>query len=97
MADIIGEHRSARAAGKAVVYCPVHKEREAELYCETCEQLICYKCAVKGGSHNGHEYKDLSEACEGYMTEMKEGVAVLKKLCGEASTQQAAIVAKIHE
>ena len=97
MADIIGEHRSARATGKVVVYCPVHKEREAELYCETCEQLICYKCAVKGGAHNSHEYKDLSEACEGYMTEMKEGVAVLKKLCGEVSTKQEAIVAKIHE
>ena len=97
MADIIGEHRSARATGKAVVYCPVHKEREAELYCETCEQLICYKCAVKGGAHNSHEYKDLSDTCEGYMTEMKEGVAVLKKLCGEVSTKQEAIVAKIHK
>ena len=82
---------------KRKLYCPSHIDREAELYCETCEQLICYKCAVQGGAHNSHKYTEVDGLCEGYLTEMKEGVAMLKKLCGEVSTQQAAIVAKIHE
>ena len=82
---------------KRRLYCPSHNDRVAELYCETCEQLICYKCSSKRGTHINHEYKEVDELCEGYMTEMKEGVAVLKKLCGEVSTQQAAFVAKIHE
>ena len=82
---------------KRKLFCPVHKDREAELYCETCEQLICYKCTSKRGAHISHEYREVDEVCEGYMTEMKEGVAVLKKLCGEVSTQQAAIRAEIHE
>ena len=96
-----GEHETTiRAVGtvprKIKVCCPSHNDREAELYCESCEQLICYKCAVQGGAHNHHKYKEVDGLCEGYMTEMKEGVAVLKKLCGEVSSQQAAIVAKIH-
>ena len=82
---------------KSKVCCPSHSDREAELYCETCEQLICYKCVAMGGAHNSHKYKEVGELCEGYLTEMKEGVAVLKKLCGEVSTQQAAIRAEIHE
>ena len=81
---------------KRKLYCPCHNDREAELYCETCKQLICYKCAVQGGAHNRHKYKEVDELCEGYMTEMKEGVAVLKKFCGEVSTQQAAIIAEIY-
>ena len=82
---------------KRRLYCPSHNDRVAELYCETCEQLICYKCTSKRGTHISHEYTEVDELCEGYMIEMKEGVAVLKKLCGEVSSQQAAIVAKIHE
>ena len=82
---------------KRRLYCPSHNDREAELYRETCEQLICYKCTSNRGVHHSHKYKEVDELCEGYMTEMKEGVAVLKKLCGEVSTQQAAIVAKIHD
>ena len=82
---------------KRRLYCPSHNDRVAELYCETCKQLICYKCTSKRGTHINHEYKEVDELCEGYMTEMKEGVAVLKKLCGEVSTQQAAFVAKIYE
>ena len=96
-----GEHETTiRAVGtvprKIKVCCPSHNDREAELYCETCEQLICYKCTSKSGTHISHEYTEVDQLRKGYMTEMKEGVAVLKKLCGEVSSQQAAIVAKIH-
>ena len=92
-----GAVESCHMPGKTKLYCPIYEDREAELYCETCEQLICYKCVAKGSDHHSHEYRDVSEACEGYMTEMKEGVAVLKKLCGEVFTQQAAIRAHIQE
>ena len=82
---------------KAKVHCPSHEDREAELYCETCEQLMCYKCVAKGSDHHSHEYKDLGEVFEGYMTEISKGVDELKKLSQEVSTQQAAIQAKIQE
>ena len=79
------------------IYCSQHKDREAELYCETCEQLICYKCVAKGSDHHSHEYKEIEKACEGYMTEMNNGVTMLKKLSQEVSTQQEAIQAKINK
>ena len=82
---------------KAKIHCPSHDDRAAELYCETCEQLICYKCAIKGGFHNNHDCKDLGEAYEGYMTEMKERVTTLEKFSQEVSTQQAAILAKVFK
>ena len=65
-----GAVESCHMPGKTKLYCPNHEDREAELYCETCEQLIC---CYKGSDHHSHEYRDVSEACEGYMTEMNEG------------------------
>ena len=35
--------------------CPHHKGYELQLYCETCDELLCVKCTVR--EHNGHEYK----------------------------------------
>ena len=43
-------------------YCFVHEGKELELYCETCEELICYKCAVKGGKHHSHDHDELNVA-----------------------------------
>ena len=105
--DVIasGERESSSGAGledcpvpikQEKISCPNHEDREAELYCTTCEQLICEKC-THTEEHLLHDYKDVGEACEGYMAETKEGVAVLKKLYEELSTQQAAIQAKIQE
>ena len=67
------------------------------MYCETCEELICYKCTSNIGAHSSHKYKDLGKVCEGYIAEMNKGVAALEELFQEVSTQQAAIHAKIQE
>ena len=44
------------SATKSTFRCPVHKERELELYCETCEELICVLCTVSAQLHRGHQY-----------------------------------------
>ena len=48
--------------GKAS-HCFVHKGKEFELYCETvtCGELICWKCALKGGKHHDHDYEELDK------------------------------------
>ena len=79
------------------VYCSSHKDREAELYCETCGQFICYKCVAKGSYHHSHEYKEIEKACEQYMAEMNSGMTVLANLHQEVSTQQVDIQAKINK
>ena len=87
-----------------------HVEDELKLYCETCEELICYKCVIRGGKHQSHDYKELNQAFEKFKEEialsiepMEKQVAIIKKAlalieqcCGEISNQRAAIENNIH-
>ena len=54
----------------SVPNCFEHNGKEVELYCETCGELICYKCILKGGKHEGHDYDDLKNAYERYKEEV---------------------------
>ena len=55
---------SSSPDSKPVVLCSEHAKKEVELYCQTCEEPICLKCAVKGGKHHSHDYKELNDAFE---------------------------------
>ena len=40
---------------EVIRHCFGHPEEELKLYCETCGELVCLKCAIKGlGKHFGH-------------------------------------------
>ena len=96
---------------KIIANCFEHKGTERQLYCETCEDLICFKCAIKGGKHHDHDHHLLDEAFERYKGEVapslepmegklvavKEALAVLEKRCGEISDQREAIETDIHD
>ena len=107
---------------KSVVICPIpskkviancfdHEDKEQELYCETCGDLICLKCAIKGGKHINHDYLPLDEAFERYKGEItpsleplekkleavKKALAQLDKCSTDIFNQQAAIEANIHD
>ena len=51
---------------RKVKYCPAHKGRELELYCETCEDLICWRCAYRGGQHHSHDHQEVDIALEAF-------------------------------
>ena len=94
----------------AAQFCFEHVRKELELYCETCEELICYKCVIKGGKHHNHNYEELDQAFEKYKKEitssiepMEKQVAIIKKAlalieqrCGEISEQREAIESNVH-
>ena len=94
----------------AAQFCFEHVEKELEFYCETCGKLICYKCALKGGKHQSHDYEELDQAFEKYKKEitssiepMEKQVAIIKKAlaliehhCGEISDQREAIEKNVH-
>ena len=96
---------------KVIANCFEHTDKERELYCETCGDLICIKCAIKGGKHHNHNHYLLDEAFERYMGEIapsleplegklvavKEALARLDKHCGEISDHRVAIEANIHD
>ena len=91
-------------------HCFVHEDKELELYCETCGELICHKCALKDGKHHSHDYEELNVAFEKYkeeitsslepmekqVTTIKKALALIEQCCGEISDQRAAIEDNIH-
>ena len=90
--------------------CFEHAEEELKLYCETCGELICYHCIMKGGKHHDHDYALFQIAFEKYQQEiisslepMEKQVTVIKKAlaevntrCGVISDQRVAIEDNIH-
>ena len=93
-----------------ICHCSVHEGKELELYCETCGELICTRCALKGGRHRDHCYEEIKEAYEKYkveitssqepmekqLTYIKRALVLLDARCGEISDQRAATAGNIH-
>ena len=91
-------------------HCFVHEDKELELYCETCGELICLKCVTKSGKHHSHDYEELNIAFEKYkeeitsslepmekqVTTIKKALALTEQIHGEISDQQAYIEDNIH-
>ena len=50
------------ALKKVTLYCSLHQGKELELYCESCEELICHNCTVK--KHKNHQYDMVSDIFE---------------------------------
>ena len=76
------------ALNKVTMYCPLHQGKELELYCETCEELICHNCTVK--KHKEHRYdlvEDTFERHEAEITASLESVEVHHSNVGDALVQ----------
>ena len=69
----------AAAPTVKVNYCSVHTYKESMLYCETCGELICWKCVSKGGLHHDHDYKELDRAFEKYKDEITSSLEPMEK------------------
>ena len=101
---------SLASRDKIKVCCHEHAGKEVELYCETCGEPVCVKCALRGGKHHSHDYEELDKAFERYKVEVtaslepmeKQVTTITKALawldarCGEISDQRAAVEADVH-
>ena len=95
---------------KKASHCLVHENKELELYCETCGELICYKCVTKSGKHHSHDYEELNLAFEKYREEItsslepmekqvmtiKKALTLIEQCREEISDQRAVIKDNIH-
>ena len=94
---------------KDILYCPQHHNRELELYCETCKELICVQCTIQ--QHKDHEYNLIGEVFEKHkqeimsflnpaeqqLTLVREALKMVNTRSKEISDQQAALQTQIHE
>ena len=103
---------SLTSRGKAKVCCREHAGKEVELFCMTCEEPLCPKCAIKslGGSHHSHVCEELDKAFERYkvevtaslepmekqMTTINKALAQIEARCAEISYQRADVEADVH-
>ena len=72
--DILKEQKKAK---EGVLYCADHQERELELYCESCEQLICFQCTIT--EHRSHNYSLVKDIFEKHKQEIKTSLAPAKE------------------
>ncbi len=64
---------------KTTRYCFEHADRELGLYCETCNELICLKCVLKGGKHHDHNSDPLDEVFDKYKGEIASSLEPMEK------------------
>ena len=106
----VAEPTDLNPVNEKISHYLVHDGKELELYCETCGELICTWCALKGGGHHTHHYEALNQAFEKYKAEigcflgpMEKQVTVITKAlaqldarCGEISDQRTATAVNLH-
>ncbi len=68
-----GDATSQIPSKKTTHYCSEHAGKELELYCETCNELICYKYVAKGGND------PLDEAFDKYKEEITSSLEPMEK------------------
>ena len=67
--------------------CPAHQDNLMELFCETCEELICREC-TRRGPHSEHEYGTIEEV---YPKHRDELVACLEPVYEQIAAYDKAI------
>ena len=104
--EILDKHEKVK---QDILYCQQHENREQELYCETCEELICVQCTIQ--QHHTHKYNLMDEVFEKHKQEImsslnpaeqkqtlaKKALEKLDVRCREITDQQAALQEQIHK
>ena len=82
---------------KKTLFCATHPSKEADLYCETCDKLICRDCIVR--VHRDHQYDLVPESFAKQekvivdsIKPVEEQIATLERAVESVDTQSAAVV-----
>ena len=70
---------------KVILYCSLHKGKELELYCETCEELICHNCIVKKHCRPEHKYDLVDDTFEKHKAEIVASLGPVENQLGIAN------------
>ena len=92
---------------KKVMFCSKHSTKELDLYCETCEELVCRDCTVR--VHRDHQYDLVTDAfqkhkdvlvtslqpVEQQLDTVTKSLQQLDTQCQQITDQRDALVGKI--
>ena len=70
------------ALKKVTFYCSLHKGKELEIYCETCEELICHNCTVTKHCRPEHKYSLVDDTFEQHKAEIVTSLEPIEKQVG---------------
>ena len=77
--------------------CPKHPEKEADFYCEECDQLLCSYCLLP--VHRNHQYDLVSESVAKQqkvitdsLEQVKKRISTLEQAKSAVDTQSAAVI-----
>ena len=76
MQDLQANAASLVPPKKKVLYCPQHEEKLLEIYCETCNTLICSNCTIR--LHQGHQYDVASDTFKRHKQEIADQLQPVK-------------------
>ena len=65
---------------KVIQLCPKHTSQSLDVYCKTCEKLICRDCVVFDQSHSGHKYDRVEDAARAYRKALVDSLGPLQRL-----------------
>ena len=70
------------ALKKVTLYCCLHKGKELEIYCETCEELICHNCTVTKHCRPEHKYSLVDDTFEQHKAKIVTSLEPIEKQVG---------------
>ncbi len=76
-------------------HCLEHQNRELELYCETCDKLICLDCTIR--QHNGHMYSLVKDVFEKHRLDIISSLKPADKQLNSVSTALEELTARYGE
>ena len=85
------------ALKKVTIYCSLHQGKELEIYCETCEELICHNCTVSKHCRPEHKYVLVSDAFEKHKAEITASLEPINKLHTTTSDALEQLNVRLHE
>ena len=94
---------------KKVMFCSKHPTKELDLYCETCEELVCCDCTVR--IHRDHQYDLVTDAfqkhkdvlvtslqpVERQLDTVTKSLRQLDTQCQQITDQRETLVGNIHK
>ena len=70
------------ALKKVTLYCSLHQGKELEIYCETCEELICHNCTISKHCRPEHKYVLVSDTFEKHKAEITTSLNKVEEKLG---------------